>query len=119
MALLVLFSTMSFTVDKHFCGDYLVDQSLFSEAESCGMEHYPGMSGEKGCKDESVSVEGQDELSSAFSQLDLEEQVFLQNFTYSYLGAFEEHGPRPIPFKDYSPPTLVKDILLLDQVFLI
>lgn len=38
MAFVVMFTTMSFTVDMHFCGDSLVDFSLFAKAESCGME---------------------------------------------------------------------------------
>ncbi len=38
MAFVVLFSTMSFTVSMHFCGDVLVDSSMLSSAESCGME---------------------------------------------------------------------------------
>ena len=38
MALLVLFSTLSFTVESHYCGDILVDSSVFGAAETCGME---------------------------------------------------------------------------------
>ena len=38
MAFIVLFSTMSFSISEHYCGDNLVDSSLFSTAESCGME---------------------------------------------------------------------------------
>tara|TARA_R110002033_G_scaffold155892_1_gene192145 strand:+ start:131 stop:289 length:159 start_codon:yes stop_codon:yes gene_type:complete len=34
MALLVLFSTFSFTVDKHFCGNTLVDTAVFGKGES-------------------------------------------------------------------------------------
>ena len=38
MAFVVLFSTMSFTIDMHYCGDTLVDTSVFGKAHSCGME---------------------------------------------------------------------------------
>ena len=38
MAVVVLFSTMSFTISEHYCGDKLVDSALFSKAEFCGME---------------------------------------------------------------------------------
>lgn len=119
MALLVLFSTMSFTVDKHFCGNYLVDQAVFSEAQSCGMEHSVAMSGEDGCKDQKISVEGQKDLKMSFFDLDLHQQVFLASFTYSYAELFEEMPQQAIPFSDYSPPLLVYDIQLLDQTFLI
>lgn len=35
LALLVLFSTFSFTVEKHYCGDYLVDVSYLGKADTC------------------------------------------------------------------------------------
>ena len=38
LALLVLFSTVSFTIEKHFCGDILVDVAVFTEVEKCAME---------------------------------------------------------------------------------
>ena len=38
MAFVVLFSTMSFTVDMHYCGDTLMDTAIFHKAETCGME---------------------------------------------------------------------------------
>ncbi len=116
----MLFSTMSFTVDKHFCGTMLVDQAVFSEAQSCGMEHSSAaMSGEDGCKDQKVSIEGQKDLKMSFFDLDLHQQVFLASFTYSYVELFEELPQQVVPFSDYSPPLLVYDIHLLDETFLI
>ena len=38
MAIVVLFSTMSFTVDMHYCGDNLVETAIFHKAKGCGME---------------------------------------------------------------------------------
>lgn len=119
MALLVLFSTMSFTVEKHFCGDFLVDMAVFSEAQKCGMEHAPGMTDAGGCKDQQVSVEGQKNLKVSFFDLDLHQQVFLSTFTYSYGELFIDLPQQVVPFKDYSPPLLVYDIHLLDETFLI
>ena len=40
MALLVLLSTVSFTVEKHFCGDVLIDTAVFTEAQKCMMEAF-------------------------------------------------------------------------------
>lgn len=118
LALLVLVSTMSFTVDKHFCGDFLVDLAVFSEARGCGMEHMPGME-DDGCKDQKVSVEGQDDLKITFNDLDLDQQVFVASFTYSYVSLFAELPKQVVPFGNYSPPLLVYDIHLLDETFLI
>lgn len=121
LALLVLVSTMSFTVDKHFCGTYLVDQAIFSEAEDCGM-HHPvegAMTGEDGCSDQKVSVEGQKDLKISFQDLEFPQQVFLASFTFSYVDLFEELPHQFIPFSDYSPPLLVKDFQVLHESFLI
>ena len=38
MALVVLFTTMSFTIDMHYCGNTLVEAAIFHKAKGCGME---------------------------------------------------------------------------------
>lgn len=38
LAFVVLFSTMSFTIDMHFCGNTLVETAIFHKAKGCGME---------------------------------------------------------------------------------
>ncbi|WP_431167901.1 HYC_CC_PP family protein [Tenacibaculum halocynthiae] len=35
LALLLVFSTTSFTVEKHFCGVFLIDVSFLGNADSC------------------------------------------------------------------------------------
>ncbi|HET8753117.1 MAG TPA: hypothetical protein VFM59_02070 [Salinimicrobium sp.] len=124
MASLVLFSTMSFSVEKHFCGKILIDQAIFSEVESCCMEMHRNSSGEgmdedSCCNEEKISVEGQDELKISFDKLDLSQQVFLASFAFTFVNLFEGLPQQVIPFKHYSPPLLVSDIQLLDQTFLI
>lgn len=126
LALLVLVSTFSFSVDKHFCGSMLVDMAVFSKAKTCGMEmHREGdveiASEEEDfcCTNESIAVEGQDELKISFNSLDFPQQIFLSAFTHSYLILFEGSPQDVDPFRDYSPPLLVADIQVLDQVFLI
>jgi len=90
MALLILFSTVSFTIEKHFCGDVLVDVSMFVEAEKCAMESLETLKKKTCCKDEIAIVEGQDELKvSAFEDLDFEQQQVITVFTYSYVHLFE------------------------------
>lgn len=120
MALLVLFSTMSFTVDKHFCGEILVDQAVFSEAKTCGMHSdMPASAEDECCDEEKIFVEGQKELKISFDDLDLEKQVFLASFTWSYSELFEGEAQAETPFFHYEPPLLVYDIHLLDETFLI
>ncbi|MGA9590888.1 MAG: hypothetical protein WBV11_13755 [Salegentibacter sp.] len=124
MAVLVLFSTFSFTVDMHYCGSTLVDRAIFSKAESCGMEmdtasKSPSEMKHAPCSEKKVVVKGQKELKHSLHDLDLHQQVFLAAFTYSYFEQFRAAPEKIIPFKDYSPPLLVTDIQLEDQVFLI
>lgn len=120
LALLVLFSTLSFTVEKHYCGDTLIDVAIFSEAKTCGMD-MDSKQKQKSCCDDKVDlVKGQNELKlSSFEDLDIVQQQFLIAFTKFYTNGFEGLPKGVISHNDYSPPNLVYDIQVLDQVFLI
>ena len=119
MAILVLFSTVSFTVEKHFCGDNLIDVAIFSKAKKCS-ENMEQTSKKSCCKDEVKVVKGQDELKfSSFEDLDFNQQFLITIFAFTYSNLFESLPKQIIPFKDYSPPNLVADIQVLDQVFII
>lgn len=126
MALLVLFSTFSFTIESHYCGDVLVDTSLFGDVKTCGMEiNQVATSSECSlikkdcCNDEKLVIDGQDDLKTSFNKLDVEQQLFVASFIYSYINLFIEDRLNTTPFKDYSPPLIVKKIHVLDGVFLI
>jgi len=120
LALLVLFSTVSFTIEKHYCGDVLVAVSMFSEVETCGMEAMETVQKKSCCKDEVNVVEGQDELKvSTFDDLDFDEQSVIAVSAFVYINGFESLPKPLVPHKEYSPPNLVTDIQVLDQVFLI
>ena len=126
MALIVLFSTFSFTVHKHYCGGELKATSVFLEAEKCEMEKKMAeMTCEKHamrkkcCEDVVEVIEGQDELKISFNDLDLTQQVLVTSFYYTYINLFEGLEENIVPFCDYSPPLVVKDIHELDEVYLI
>ena len=124
LALLVLFSTVSFTIEKHFCGDVLVDVAVFSELQKCDVESYElvleKITNKPCCKDEIDVLKGQDELKfSAFEEIDFHQQIFLAILTFSYFNLCESLQKETVPHNDYSPPNLVSDIQVLDQVFLI
>ena len=126
MALLVLFSTMSFSMDMHFCGHSLVDFKFFQKAETCAMSmDLAGMDMVSDdlempcCSDVEVVVPGQDDLQASFDTLSFEQQTFLLAYTISYVQLFIGAEEHPIPFKEYSPPLLIRDIQVLDQTFLI
>lgn len=128
LALIVLFSTMSFSLDMHFCGDHLVDFSLFESVDTCMMKAETTKSSSECtlmdtemdcCTDVEVVLQGQDELKISFDQITFDQQVFVASFVYSYINLFEGFDKNIVPFKEYSPPPLIRDIQILDQTFLI
>ncbi|MCC1483992.1 hypothetical protein J1C55_05260 [Winogradskyella sp. E313] len=120
LSILVLCSTMSITVEKHFCGGTLVDVALFSEAKGCGMEMTSESQMKKPCcKNEVEIIQGQDELKvTPFQGLDLEQQLFVFSFTYSYLERFENRQDNSA-FIEYPPPLIVRQLYKLDEAYLI
>ena len=122
LALLVLLSTFSFTVDKHYCGDFLVDVSFTGEAEGCGMKMDQTSSTKKKncCKDEVQKIEGQDELQNhKVDNITFENQQFLVTFLTSYKDLFVEIESNNKFYKDFSPPDIPLDYQILYQTFLI
>lgn len=120
MVVLVLLSTVSFTMEKHFCGDVLIDTSMFSQPDTCGMDMSSITSEEQSCcKEEVEIVKGQDKLKKAsFEDLNVHQQIFLTALVDFYVNLFEGL-PELIPHRNYVPPNLVTDIQVLDQVFII
>jgi len=126
MALLLLLSTVSWKVEKHYCMGRLMDVALFTDVDTCGMDMSMAMFDENlgetissCCTDEVVFVDGQDDLKISFNDLQVEQQSFLIALTYSYLRVLVDLKEQPVPHEQYPPPILVKDIQLLDEVFLI
>ena len=125
MAVIVLFSTMSFTVDMHFCGDTLVDTAIFTKAQTCGMEMQNATNTDCStvkkdcCSEHQIILKGQKELQNASDYVTLEQQLFVVSFIQSYLNLFKGAIKKATPFKNYSPPLVVKEIHKLDEVYLI
>ena len=125
LSLLVFFSTVSFTINNHYCGDYLMDSSWFLEADSCNMSMEMNVSDSCDtikklcCTDEIIHIEGQDELKISFDQLTFDQQLFIVSFYQFCIDLFEGLEENIIPFKEYSPPPLLIDIQILHQTFLI
>ena len=125
MAFVVLFSTMSFTVNMHYCGNTLVEIAFFQKAKGCGME--TGNRDSEGCsiiknnccEDKQLVVEGQDELQLSFDKIPFEQQLLITSFVYTYINLFEGLKENIIPFNNYSPPLVERDIQVLHEVYLI
>ncbi|MDT0538229.1 HYC_CC_PP family protein [Croceitalea sp. P059] len=124
MALMLLLSTVSWTVDKHLCMGRVMDIALFTKANDCGMEAAMTLLENEGyenhcCDDETFVMEGLDDLKLNFNDFDFDQQIFLVVFTTSFFYIENNLEREKLSYEYYPPPILVKDIQLLDEVFLI
>jgi len=117
---------MSFTVDKHYCGDKLVDMAFFKEAKNCGMEQMKPtkecgdkMEKKSCCTDKQILIEGEDDLKNSPVKLTLEQQVFLVSLTYTYYNLLIPIDAPSNSFAGHPPPLLDKDYQVLYETFLI
>ena len=119
LAILVCLSTLSFTIEKHYCGDFLVDVSFTGDASGCGMEK--GTVPKKNCcKDEVHQVEGQHELlQSSIDDFTIQKEQLLDSFLISYRDFFSVKESTELIYNDLSPPDLPVDYQVLYQSFLI
>lgn len=122
LALLVLLSTVSWTVDKHICMGRVMDVAFFAPAEDCCMDTAIALFGETKyncCDDESFTLEGQDDLKLTIKDLDLGDQLVLFAFLHSFKDLYSELKQRPVSNSAYPPPLLAQDLNILYQVYLI
>jgi hypothetical protein len=125
MSFVVLFSTMSFTVNMHYCGDTLVETALFNKAKGCGMEmQTPSAEGctmtkKNCCNDRQVVVDGQDELQLQVDTIFVEQHLFISSFVYTSINLFEGVNNNASSFEEYKPPLVIRQIFKLDETYLI
>ncbi|VXC28578.1 HYC_CC_PP family protein [Maribacter litoralis] len=125
MAVVVFLSTMSFSVDMHYCGDMLVDFSIMEQVKTCGMEKVKTdcdnttYTEKSCCTDTQLNVEGAESMKVSFDQLSFDQQVFVATFTYSYINLFQGIDSNEFSYKDYSPPFVKQNVQVLHQTFLI
>ncbi|WP_282043301.1 HYC_CC_PP family protein [Winogradskyella flava] len=125
LAFVVLFSTLSFTVNMHYCGGTLVETAIFQKAKGCGMEmDKPSTEGcaitkKNCCDDEQLSIEGQDELQLQLDNITFEQQVFIASFVHTYINLFESLDNNASSYEEYKPPLAVRKIFKIDETYLI
>ena len=130
MAVLVLVSTLSVSIEKHYCGEHLVDVAIFTQADDCGMEAADmdvKTSGEEAvsmakscCKNVLDVYEGQDELSlEKTKELNTNQKVIVLALATVFSGVDLFGLQNNPPFDHYTPPLVVEDIQVLNEVFLI
>ncbi|WP_378187437.1 hypothetical protein ACE939_03745 [Aquimarina sp. W85] len=127
MACIVVLTTMSFTVDMHFCGTTMVDFSFIQQTKSCGMDKvlntadckFPLISKKSCCSDTQLTVKGQDELKNSWDSTTFVSQVFVASFLYSYTLLFDVKDTLVLPKPDYRQTWVLQDLYLLHQSFII
>ena len=125
MAFVVLFSTMSFTINMHYCGDTLVETAMFQKAKGCGMEmQKPSTEAcvfakKNCCKNEQLVIEGQDKLQSQIDVISLEHQIFIASFVYTCHNLFSGFDRNIFPYEVYKPPLVIRPLYKLDETYLI
>ncbi|MGG5486309.1 HYC_CC_PP family protein [Gaetbulibacter sp. PBL-D1] len=125
MTFVVLFSTMSFTVNMHYCGDTLVESAIFQKAKGCGMEMEKpstescSITKKNCCDDKQLAIEGQDELQLQLDKITFEQQVFIASLVYSYINLFEGLDNNVSSYEEYKPPLVVRQIFKIDETYLI
>lgn len=125
MAFVVLCSTMSFTLNMHYCGDTLVETALFQNAKGCGMEMEKpstescSVTKKSCCDDKQVLIEGQDELQIQAEKISFEQHFFIATFVFTYNHLFEEFENKNHSFQEYKPPLVVRQIFKIDETYLI
>jgi hypothetical protein len=120
LALMVLVSTMSFTVDAHYCGNILVDKAILSKAQTCEMHQQMPSEDEDSCCDNEVeTIEGQDILQFSKAEFDLDIPLEFAVFSLLYFCDLDVFEKQIDKFQFYNPPQHSLDYQLLNQVFLI
>jgi hypothetical protein len=125
LSFVVLFSSMSFTIDEHYCGNNLMDVSYFGDADNCGAEEVAMNSRtslikqNNCCKEETTLLESSIFNKEKFINLqhvDAEVLFFQAN---SYFGTYKDIAIEIEYYTNFSPPDIAQDIQVLHQAFLI
>jgi hypothetical protein len=120
---MVMVSTLSFTVSKHYCSNILVDTAVVKPAKSCGMhdqnQNQHNKEKDSCCDDEVKLIEGQDELHVSGFDFSLDVPVEFVTFSFVYVFSPAYDFKPDVPFKKYHPPEYTSDFQILHQVFLI
>tara|TARA_E500000318_G_scaffold111940_2_gene132795 strand:+ start:1611 stop:2030 length:420 start_codon:yes stop_codon:yes gene_type:complete len=127
LACSVLISTTSFASSAHFCCNKLVSYSVTGKAKPCDQKlQNPKNTSRKCsleqkdcCSTDTYANIGKDDLMMDSFDLDFDTLVFLHAFIFYHIDRFEGLQENVIPFKDYDPPWIEQDLLVLHETFLI
>jgi hypothetical protein len=119
---LLLFSSVSFTVEKHLCGGHVFSESFFGNAEKCGMDdceiasNNPSYSKKSCCEDEIQFINGSVFEKVPVVKLDNNQQDFIVSNLIDAV-FFSQKESKTTLFKNYFPPPNTHNFNILYQVF--
>ncbi|MCF6214259.1 MAG: hypothetical protein L3J45_09575 [Flavobacteriaceae bacterium] len=126
LAFTVLFSTLSFSVNKHYCGDMLFVKSYFFHTEDCGMENmdidntnspFSESMRNNNCYNVKLLFHCQNEAQKALLSPDIEINNLALVINFKSFDFESDFQKKPSFYQNYSPPLLVKNIPVLVQNF--
>jgi hypothetical protein len=126
MAVVILISTTSFTIDLQYCGKELVDTAIFSMVNTCDSEQNKTStdncceSEATCCYDEQIVIGGVGDLTLiSISKLKVSEQILWTAPNFSSRITFEEFVQHGNWNQQYIPPLLSPNFQKLHQIFLL
>jgi len=128
LAVSILFTTSSFTVDMHYCSNKLVDMSILGKAKVCmdkvqkkdsPIEQCSSIQEKDCCSNQTFLKKGDDTIIKVNNEFQIETITFINSFFYNYLNLFKGLEKNIVPLKHYRQPLLSKNIQILNETFLI
>ncbi|WP_188458818.1 HYC_CC_PP family protein [Psychroflexus planctonicus] len=126
LAVLVLFSTQSFSINTHYCGNILVDKAIMKPAKKCAMhseqsqsKHEHENEKDECCDDEVDLIEGQDQLKIQSTDFELPHPIFVEAFVFTFFSTSSFETEVNTTIYEDPPPLLQRDFQTFYQVFLI
>ena len=122
MSALLLLSTITWTVDTHFCMGRTMDVAFFAKADTCGMELLLDEGEENHCCDhETVVLEGQDDLKTTNVADDVFKPAFVLANATPFYSTIQGDLLVPVVLNGYPPPENLRviDRNILYETFLI
>lgn len=122
LSLIILFSSLNFSLSAHYCGQTIVDVALFGEAEACPMADEMNNDSEEEpcCSDGQIIIEGEDYLSSkSFEKQEVEKiDMLLAELQFPLQLLLEDEQTYSF-IVHYTPPLIERDITVVVQSFLL
>ena len=125
MAFVVIFTTLSFTVDMHFCGDTLVETAVFQKAKGCGMElQKPSkdvcvVKSNNCCNDKQLTIDGQQELQISVNAFSFEQTLYVSSILNTSKEFSEVIDKKVFLYKGYTLQLVIRQLYKIAETYLI